>query len=235
MNSVKNLTFDMLKNLSEDDKRDIRLLGTLEDVVLDARKRHALALYPLIDDGSRAEPKSDFGGKKYFAPKPQEEITNRVYPKLIQELERLDMLRKDLDSLRLSANIFAFREAVNNASALAINPGLYFDSSKFMPRMIVRLSNESYENWPGFTMEDVQRIMDLLKGVATLASYDAVRLCFGLDSTEGKCATEEGLKRYFGCESVDSVYQMVQRTCETARKHFYISAELKNLVIPTTF
>ena len=235
MNSVKNLTFDMLENLSEDDKRNIRLLGTLEDVVLDARKRHALALYSLIDGGSRTGPRSDSGGKKYFAPNTQEEIANRVYPKLIQELERLDMLRKDLGSLRLSANIFAFREAVNNASALAINPSLYFDSSKFMPRMIVRLSNESYENWPGFAMKDVQKIMDLLKGVTTLASYDAVRLCFGLDGTEGKCATEEELKRYFGCESVDSVYQMIQRTCETARKHFYISAELKNLVIPTTF
>lgn len=234
MNSVKNLTFDMLTNLSEDDKRDIRSINTLENVVLGARKKHALALYSPTD-GSRTGPRSDSGGKKYFAPNTQEEIANRVYPKLIQELERLDMLRKDLDSLRLSANIFAFREAVNNASALAINPSLYFDSSKFMPRMIVRLSNESYENWPGFAMKDVQKIMDLLKGVATLASYDAVRLCFGLDGTEGKCATEEELKRYFGCESIDSVYQMAQRTCETARKHFYISAELKNLVIPTTF
>ncbi len=230
MNSVKILTFGMM-NLDENDKRNVKSIGEIEDVMLEIRKRHAIALYTEADDF-----KIQGLGKKYSTPDPREETLSRLYPKLLGELKRLGMIRKDFESLRPSANVLALREAVKNAVSAGFNFNPYINCSEFMCRMIRQLTNESYENWEGFLREDILDLAKSIREGVSAAKYDVISLRFGLDEQNfGVCADDDEIKRFFKWSSPGPVYQLAQDACRALYNDIVVKNKIKKFTIPINF
>ena len=181
MNSVKNLSIDMLR-LSDGSRKLLENLP-LDEVVLLVRHENFPPRYGQVSIDYRHKIKGydrDPRVKRAF---------EKLGAEMKQELSRLDMYRDDLNSdrFRMSANITALYDVVSS---------LYYDSAKYPIRLIRRLNNDQYENWQGYSDDTIEKVRELLKQNLTSTEYEVICMRFGL--VDGRCCDWQEIAQRFG-------------------------------------
>lgn len=188
MLSAKDLTLDMLSIDAE--YRTILEKLPLEKVVLEVRQE----IFPCKNFVKIISPKS------YHYDNETREVLWQLGMVLKEEFKRLGLFRQDLSPLTITANIFAIIQlAEDNVKRW---PRYYFESSKFMIRLIRQLDNNAYETWNGLDDDTIEQIKSLLKNNIPEPEHKLIKMRFGLD--DGICVDRQTTVDYFGWNSESS-------------------------------
>lgn len=172
MLSVKDLDINMLD--LEPEEKVVLMYMPLEKAVEDIRTSN------YYDFRVRAMVFSVF-------PKSTNRFISNLRKKLYHEMQRLDMFRHDFyDSERftVTANIMALLEMVTTSYSGSY-PAHYYYFADYIPRLITKLDNDSYENWDGFSDGELDKIITFFK--LTLSSEELMVLSLRFGLTDGRC------------------------------------------------
>lgn len=234
MNSVDNLTIEML-NLSDDNRQLIEELHLpLDEVVLIVRHNningHGNSLRSLMDRAIRHEirknpSKRDTLKRLSFQIRayPQKTLVP-LFSEIHSGLDHLGMIREfSPEQFQLSANILALRSMMLEGASCA--PSRYHQSNDgYLKRLIRKLNNKNYETWQGYNEDTVEKVRTFLKENLSDTEYGVICMGFGL--IDGDCKDWQAIAEHFGWKSKGAI---TYHERNAARRLHPVISEFKEL------